>query len=208
MRWRYFFSSPHHCGEGDCRRRRSEGEESASDFRGGEVAESSAWLGTCPVCLIATLFRHVGDGGDHGGDARKAGSETHVFSSGHLSGELRGYDDLTAGLYLGATADLADHAVHIYNVNTTLAGILREAAGCVEIVVDAFPTLIADRIGIHHGTVDLHRRCVRRYEQTVAGTQHDVGIALRIFQSFVQFDADRIGVGHLELLELLLQCLV
>lgn len=36
MRWRYFFSSPHHCGEGDCRRRRSEGEESASDFRGGK----------------------------------------------------------------------------------------------------------------------------------------------------------------------------
>lgn len=34
MRWRYFFSSPHHCGEGDCRRRRSEGEESAFDLRG------------------------------------------------------------------------------------------------------------------------------------------------------------------------------
>ena len=74
------------------------------------------------------LFCHVGDGGDHSCDARHARAEAHRLCHAHLSGELRGHDDLTAWLYLGATADLADHAIHIYNVYTALAGILCEAA--------------------------------------------------------------------------------
>ena len=74
-------------------------------------------------------------------------------------------------------------------------------------MADALATLIADGVGIHHGTIDLHRRCVRRDEQTVTGTKDDVGVALRIFQSLVQFNADWVAVGHLELLELLLQSL-
>lgn len=78
--------------------------------------------------MIATLFRHVGDGGDHGGDARHARAEAHRLCHAHLAGELRGHDDLTAWLYLGATADLANHAIHIYNVYTALACVLREAA--------------------------------------------------------------------------------
>ena len=78
----------------------------------------------------------------------------------HLAGELRGNNDLTTRFYLGATADLADHAIHIYNVYATFTCVLREAACGIEIVADALSTLIADRVGIHHGTIDLHRRCV------------------------------------------------
>ena len=154
------------------------------------------------------LFCHVGDGGDHGCYTRHARAEAHRFSHAHLASELRWHDDLTARLYLGATADLADHAIHIYNVYTALACVLREAACGIEIVADALSTLIADRVGIHHGTIDLHCRCVGRNQETVAGTQDDVGIALGIFQSFVQFYADGVSVGHLELFKLLLQRLV
>lgn len=74
------------------------------------------------------LFCHVGDGGNHGSDARHAGAEAHRLSHAHLAAELRGHHNFTTGLYFGATADLAHHAVHIYNVYATLAGILCEAA--------------------------------------------------------------------------------
>lgn len=74
------------------------------------------------------LFRHVGDGGNHGSDTRHAGAEAHRLSYAHLAAELRGHHNFTAGLHLGATTYLSDHTVHVYNVYATLAGILCEAA--------------------------------------------------------------------------------
>ena len=89
------------------------------------VAEAPAQLGINPYVL---LLAQICYGSNHGRDAWDTWLKAHGFGNAHFAGELRGHNNLTTRFYLGPTADLAHHAVHVYNVYATLAGILCEAA--------------------------------------------------------------------------------
>lgn len=59
-------------------------------------------IGSCAqrIAPYAILLRHIGDGSNHGGNRRDAGTDAQQLSRTCTAQDLAGYDDLAAWLNL------------------------------------------------------------------------------------------------------------
>lgn len=136
-------------------------------------------IATTDVLLLA----QIGDGGNHGGDARHAAAHTHHFGGGHLALHLSWDDNLAAGLNLGSVAYLGNLAVHVDDVCLALVGITGKTTCLVDVARDALALLVGYGVGVHHGSIDLHSAVVLWHYQAIALTQYHVGVAAWMLQS-------------------------
>lgn len=161
--------------------------------------------GSAPIKRI--LLRHIGNRSDHRSDRRDAGADAKQFCGACAAQDLAGHHDLAAGLHL-ALRSFGHHTVHVDDIRISLAGVPAVSSRGVDVISHALALDIAHGVGVHHGTVYLHRGRVLWQDEAVALAEHDVGVAVGIGQGLVELYAHWVCVGHMELLYLLLLALL